>query len=291
VGPPESIGSDPFVKRYHGGLSRYPFYDDISDGSLCKNRSCEGPYELITNDQPRFFISSNLGNMPSTGRDPILEVRREMQFKLWVFAARAADVAFANRYQVLAHVHPFTISCWFTRRAVFHRTSRCLVRPGGRGENTAKWANEGDRFHSFASRVAQHPLPVVPEIQTSQNTAWRGNRRTLPFCAAMISKAAGWRYPFAPGVPCLLDMSSRNSNHCAARKCRWSACDFEAVSGGRINSGVSGSDLIGAGFRFRGGTQRDAGKPLKAIAVLAIVVLLFGVSSARRVHGHPAAGR
>jgi hypothetical protein len=39
-----------------------------------------------------------------------------MQFKLWVFAVRAADVAFANRYQVLAHVHPFTISCWFTRR-------------------------------------------------------------------------------------------------------------------------------------------------------------------------------
>jgi hypothetical protein len=44
VGPPESIGSDPFVNVIYGG-----FYDDISDGSLCKNRSGEGPYELITN--------------------------------------------------------------------------------------------------------------------------------------------------------------------------------------------------------------------------------------------------
>jgi hypothetical protein len=142
VGPPECIGSDPFVNVIYGGSSRYPFYDDISDGSLCKNRSGEGPCELITNDQPRFYISSNLGNMPSTGRDPILEVRREMQFKLWVVAVRAADVAFANRYQVLAHVHPFTISCWLpdgTRLP--HRTSRWLGSTRWTWRKTQPWAN------------------------------------------------------------------------------------------------------------------------------------------------------
>jgi hypothetical protein len=35
VGPPECIGSDPFVNVIYGGSSRYPFYDDISDGSTC----------------------------------------------------------------------------------------------------------------------------------------------------------------------------------------------------------------------------------------------------------------
>jgi hypothetical protein len=70
-----------------------------------------------------------------------------------------------------------------------------LVRPGGRGEKHSRGPIEGDRFHSFASRVAQHPPAgryrgvVGRRNQTSSSrTAWRGNRRTLPFCAAMISR-------------------------------------------------------------------------------------------------------